>query len=68
MIMEIKPVRGTSRQRVVYDTGVVMERQFVYLEPRQWENLKKLAALQGTGGSQVIGRLIELATNFKKPR
>jgi hypothetical protein len=68
MIINTKHIPGTSRQRVTYDTGVIMERQFIYLQPHQWNNLKKLASLQGVGGSQVIGRLIDMATDFKKPR
>jgi predicted DNA-binding ribbon-helix-helix protein len=68
MIVQKTYIPGTSRQRVVFDDGNVMSRQYVYLEEHQWANLKKLAALQGVGGSQVIGRLIDLATNFKKPR
>jgi hypothetical protein len=59
------PIPGTSRQRVIYDDGSELHRQYVYLEPHQWENLRKLSALQGTSGSLVIGRLIDLATTFK---
>jgi hypothetical protein len=58
-------IPGTSRQRVIYDDGSELQRQYVYLESHQWENLKKLSALQGTSGSMVIGRLIDLATTFK---
>jgi hypothetical protein len=68
MIITQTPIPGTSRQRVVFDDGNVLERQFVYLEPHQWANLKKLASLQESSGSKVIGRLIDLATKFKKPR
>lgn len=65
MIIQKTVVPGTSRQRVVFDDGTVLQRQYIYLEPHQWTNLKKLASLQGTSGSQVLGRLIDLATNFK---
>lgn len=67
MRMTITPtaIPGTSRQRVVYDDGTELHRQYVYLEPHQWDNLKKLAALQGVSGSLVIGRLVDLATKFK---
>jgi predicted DNA-binding ribbon-helix-helix protein len=60
-------VPGTTRKRITASNGMVVERQFIYLEPRHWDNLKKLASLQGASGSQVIARLIDLATNFKKP-
>lgn len=65
MIIHKTYIPGTSRQRVVFDNGQVMARQYIYLEDHQWANLKKLAALQGVGGSQVVGRLIDLATTFK---
>ena len=61
-------IQGTSRQRVITSNGTELERQVIYMQPHQWENLKKLAALQGSSGSQVIGRLIDMATNFRKPR
>lgn len=67
MIVHKTYIPGTSRQRVIFDDGTTMSRQYVYLEEHQWANLKKLASLQGVGGSQVIGRLIDLATSFKQP-
>jgi hypothetical protein len=67
MIVQKTYIPGTSRQRVVFDNGNELSRQHVYLEEYQWANLKKLASLQGVSGSYVIGRLIDLATNFKKP-
>lgn len=59
------PIPGTSRHRVLYDDGTELHRQYVYLEPHQWDNLKKLSKLQGSSGSIVLGRLIDLATQFK---
>lgn len=61
-------IEGTSRQRVITRDGTELERQVIYMQTHQWENLKKLAAMQGKSGSQVIGRLIDRATNFRKPR
>lgn len=58
-------IPGTTRKRIISNDGTVIERQFIYLEPHQWANLAKLARLQGTGGSNVIGRLIDLATTFR---
>lgn len=58
-------VPGTTRKRITSSSGVIVERQFIYLEPHQWDNLAKLARLQGTSGSNVIARLIDLATTFR---
>jgi macrodomain Ter protein organizer (MatP/YcbG family) len=59
-------VPGTTRKRITASNGTVIERQFIYLEPHQWANLTKLARLQGTSGSNVVARLIDLATTFRK--
>jgi macrodomain Ter protein organizer (MatP/YcbG family) len=58
-------VPGTTRKRITAANGTVIERQFIYLEPHQWANVTKLARLQGISGSQVIARLIDLATTFR---
>lgn len=58
-------VPGTTRKRITASNGIVVERQFIYLEPHQWANLTKLARLQGTSGSNVIARLLDLATTFR---
>jgi hypothetical protein len=69
MNIESYYIPGTSRRRVICDDGTELQRQFVYMQDHQWENLKKLARLQGASGSQVIGRLIDLATtSFRQPR
>lgn len=65
MIIKTTPIPNTSRSRVEYEDGSTLDRGMVYLETHQWDNLKRLATLQGTSGSKVLGRLIDLATKFK---
>jgi hypothetical protein len=51
-------VEGTSRQRVITDSGVVLDRQPIYLKAEAWNALADLSREQGVSGSIVIARLI----------
>lgn len=62
MIVKKEPIPGTRRIRCTFDSGTVMESQLVYLTPKQWKNLRALAALNNARVSTVIGRLIDNAT------
>jgi hypothetical protein len=68
MIIRIEPVTGTTRQRVTYDDGRTLERQFLYLQPGQWEALIALARNKRISGSQMIGNLIDTAINRSKQK
>lgn len=57
-------VTGTSRQRVKISTGVVLERQNVYLKPEAWETLAVMSREQGVSGSVLIARLIWKASRY----
>lgn len=58
-----KPVSvgGTRRQSVVTGTGMVLERQTIYLPPGTWKALQRLCVAQGRSGSQIIESLIQIA-------
>jgi len=66
MIIRTEPVPGTSRQRVITDDGSTLHRQFIYLEPHHWDNLKVLANRKRTSGSHIVAELIENAVKFGK--
>ena len=66
MIIRTEPVPGTSRQRVITDDGSTLERQFIYLEPHQWDALKVLANRKRTSGSHIVAQLIDKAAKFGK--
>lgn len=66
MIIRTEPVPGTSRQRVIRNDGSTLERQFIYLEPHQWDVLKVLANERHTSGSHIVAELIDMAVKFKK--
>lgn len=66
MIIRTEPVPGTSRQRVITDDGSTLERQYIYLEPHQWDALKLLANRKRTSGSHIVAELIERAVKFRK--
>lgn len=66
MIVRTEPVPGTSRQRVISNEGSTLQRQFIYLEPHQWDALKTLANKKRTSGSIIIAELIDIAANFQK--
>lgn len=51
-----------SRQRFLVGNGTELFRQYVYMPERTWEALDELAALYKTNGSNVITRLIEIAS------
>lgn len=65
MIIRTEPVPGTSRQRVINNEGSTLQRQFIYLEPHQWDALRKLANKKRTSGSIIIAELIDIAANFQ---
>lgn len=58
-----KPVSvgGTRRQSVVTGTGLVLERQSIYLPRESWKALQRLCIAQGRSGSQIIESLIQIA-------
>lgn len=58
-----KPVSvgGTRRQSVVTGTGLVLERQAIYLPRESWKALQRLCIAQGRSGSQIIESLIQIA-------
>jgi predicted DNA-binding ribbon-helix-helix protein len=66
MIIRTEPIPGTSRQRVIKNDGSTLERQFIYLEPHQWEALKVLANKQRLSGSHIVAQLIDNAVKFGK--
>lgn len=66
MILRTELVPGTSRQRVISDDGSTLERQFIYMEPHQWEALKRLANDRRTSGSHIVAHLIELAFKLRQ--
>jgi len=55
-------VPGTSRQRVITNGGTELQRQQIYMPEEVWESLRLLAAEHRTSGSQVITRLIQIAS------
>jgi len=66
MIIRTEPVPGTSRQRVIKGDGSTLQRQFIYLEPHQWDALKMLANKKRTSGSHIVASLIDMAINSGK--
>jgi predicted DNA-binding ribbon-helix-helix protein len=66
MIIRTEPVPGTSRQRVITNDGSTLQRQFIYLEPHQWEALKVLANKKHTSGSHIVAKLIDNAVKYGK--
>ena len=58
MKQKLTPVAGTTRKRLTFDDGSVLDRQFVYLHPHTWNKLRKLSIVQGVSGSLVIENLI----------
>ncbi|WP_141831634.1 hypothetical protein [Herbaspirillum sp. SJZ107] len=58
MKQKLTPVAGTTRKRLTFDDGSVLDRQFVYLHPHTWNKLRKLSITQGVSGSRVIENLI----------
>lgn len=66
MIVRTEPVPGTSRQRVITNDGSTLQRQFIYLEPHQWDALKVLANKQRTSGSHIVAQLIDNAVRYGK--
>ncbi|WP_323144028.1 hypothetical protein [Massilia phyllosphaerae] len=59
MFVELKPLPGTSRQRVITDDGEELQRQFIYLDGAKWDMLRVLASLKGVSGSKIIDKLID---------
>lgn len=69
MKVEKQPIHGSTRQRVITNDGIELQRQFLYFRPKTWVKLAKLASEQGTGGSQVVEHLITLAYEYsRKPK
>lgn len=66
MIIRTEPVPGTSRQRVITDDGSTLERQYIYLEPHQWDALRAMANRKRTSGSHIVAELIDKAAKFGK--
>jgi predicted DNA-binding ribbon-helix-helix protein len=66
VIIRTEPVPGTSRQRVITDDGSTLERQFIYLEPHQWDALRVMANRKRTSGSHIVAELIKNAVKFGK--
>jgi hypothetical protein len=52
----------TKRQRVVTDTGAVLERSYVFLPPESWAALKRLSVASHRSNSQVIEALVTIAS------
>jgi predicted DNA-binding ribbon-helix-helix protein len=63
--MEIIETRipGTSRQRVITNSGNELQRQSVYLKEETWDALREISLDQRVGGSIMIARLIWQAHN-----
>lgn len=54
-------VKGTSRVRVISDAGKILEWQRIYMEPKAWHALKRLAYKQNLSSSEVVEKLVLLA-------
>jgi hypothetical protein len=62
MLGKPRSVPNTRRQRIVAQSGDVLERAYVFLPPQTWEALRDLCEVMGCSGSQVIEALIETAS------
>lgn len=51
----------TRRQQVTTQTGVLLQRQSIYLPAEAWYALQRLCVAQRRSGSQVIESLINIA-------
>ena len=65
--MQAKPVSipHTRRQRIIAQSGDVLERAYIFLPPQTWEALAGLCEVMGRSGSQVIESLISTASRGK---
>lgn len=50
------------RKRALVNHGAELFRQYIYMPGRTWEALDRLAAQYETNGSNIITRLIEIAS------
>lgn len=54
-------IQHTKRQRITTQSGVELERAYVFMPSDCWEQLQSLCHARGRSGSQVIASLISLA-------
>ncbi len=54
-------IQHTKRQRITTQSGVELERAYVFMPSKCWEQLQHLCHAQGRSGSQIIQSLISLA-------
>lgn len=65
MYIDPKPIKGTTRRRVITNPGTELSRQYIYMKEEVWEALTELASKQGTSGSIVIAQLVKLASRLQ---
>lgn len=54
-------IQHTKRQRITTQSGVELERAYLFMPRECWEQLQSLCYVQGCSGSQVVQSLISLA-------
>lgn len=54
-------VQHTRRQRITTESGIVLERSYVFLPAETWEALQRLCVASHRSGSQIIESLITIA-------
>ena len=59
--MKPTTIQHTKRQRITTQSGLELERAYLFMASESWEQLKRLCHAQGRSGSQVIQSLISLA-------
>lgn len=56
----------TKRQRITTRSGAVLERSYVVMPAKAWQELQRLCEIHHSSGSEVIEQLISQASNSGK--